>query len=269
MHPECNTKKPAHLGPRYAEQFEDVSVVAAYSARPPYPLAFFDFLQGLHAPDGPRRILELGCGTGDVTLGLLSHADEIHAVEPSSQMLLAALERAMADDPRIKWINAAAEEAPFAGPYSLAVAAESLHWMEWSVALPKVARALAPDAHLVIADRGWNGASPWDCELAQLISKYSTNQDYRPYDLAEELKTRGLFTEVGRRSTVPIIFSQSIDDHIKATHSRNGFSRQRMDGQAAGEFDQQFRNLLEHDCPGGIVSRSMVVNMIWGKPTAA
>ena len=40
------------------------------------------------------------------------------------------------------------ETAPLDPPYVLAVAGESLHWMEWSVVLPRLAEALEPGALL-------------------------------------------------------------------------------------------------------------------------
>ena len=73
--------KPAHLAPRYGQQFLDASVAHAYGTRPPYPAEFFDVSDSLHAP-GPRRILELGCGTGDVTSGLIGEIVSIQHLEP-------------------------------------------------------------------------------------------------------------------------------------------------------------------------------------------
>jgi len=166
--------KPAHLAARYGDQFQDVGVARAYSTRPPYSPEFFAVLDGLHAP-GQQKILELGSGSGDVTLGLLGRAVRIDAIEPSAAMLSIAQQRPHSGHPSIRWICASAEDAAFEGPYSLALAAESLHWMEWEVVLPKIAAALAPDAVLVVAERGLAAPVPWHDELGRLISRYSTN----------------------------------------------------------------------------------------------
>jgi len=121
--------KPAHLGPQYGAQFEDESVARAYHTRPPYPGKLFDILETLQ-PEGPRAVLDLGCGTGDVALGLARRAHRIDAVDPSEAMLAVARARPGAGDPRLHWIRAAAEAFAFRGPYSLVVVAESLHWMD-------------------------------------------------------------------------------------------------------------------------------------------
>jgi SAM-dependent methyltransferase len=268
MKPEALLPKPAHLGPAYAAQFQDGSVARAYPARPPYPPDLFGVLDQLQPP-GRRRILELGSGTGDVTLGLRGRAERIDAVEPSSAMLSVARGRPGADDPAIRWIPATAEAALFDGPYSLAVAAESLHWMEWDAVLPKVAAALAPGAVLALVERGICDPLPWDAKLRQLIAAYSTNRLFRPFDLVRELTSRGLFREAGRQTTPPLAFSQSIEDHILSLHSRNGFSRDRMGRDAARGFDTLVRRLLDRHCPDQTVRLQTVATIIWGIPAAA
>jgi SAM-dependent methyltransferase len=257
--------KPPHLAPRYGAQFEDTSIAAAYHTRPPYPVEFFDILSELHT-SGARRIVELGCGTGDATLALAAQAERVDAIEPSAAMLAVARGRGGAHDPRINWIQAPAESADFNGPYSLAVAAESVHWMEWNVVLPRLANALAEDAVLVLAERCGAAEMPWDALVGRLIAKYSTNREYQPYDLVEELTSRGLFREVGRRTTAAVDFAQSVDDRLESMHSRNGFSRDRMNPAAAAEFDEAFRQLLQRHCPDGIVRVPTVVNLVWGRP---
>ncbi len=269
MRENKSAPKPAHLAPHYGAQFQDHSVALAYYARAPYPPAFFDILETLQSPIQRGRILELGCGTGDATLELAAFAERIDAVEPSSSMLSVARCRPGANDTHIRWLHATAEQIEFEGPYSLALAAESLHWMEWSVVLPKVAAALTPGAFMVVAERGTRECMPWETELRNLISKYSTNQEYRPYDLITELTSRGLFREIGRCTTLPATFTQSIQDHIELMHSRNGFSRDRMSAGSAAEFDDLYRQLLDRYCADNIVRLQTVVEIIWGVPAPA
>jgi 2-polyprenyl-3-methyl-5-hydroxy-6-metoxy-1,4-benzoquinol methylase len=84
--------KPKHLAPEYGAQFGDESIVAAYRHRPPYPAETFDIVAGLLG-DGPRVILEAGCGSGDLALGLARHVERVDAVDPSAAMLTAAQSR--------------------------------------------------------------------------------------------------------------------------------------------------------------------------------
>ena len=95
--------KPAHLGSAYAAQFEDETIASAYHTRPPYPPALFEMLARLQPARG--RILDLGCGTGDIALGLISHAERVDALDPSAAMLRVARSRPSASDPRLRWIE--------------------------------------------------------------------------------------------------------------------------------------------------------------------
>jgi SAM-dependent methyltransferase len=259
--------KPRHLAREYAEQFADVAVVAAYSTRPPYPAALFEQLASL-LPASSRRALELGSGTGDLTFSLLPHVESLDAVEPSLPMLHTALARAGEHTPTLRWLYADAESARLSeGKYGLVVAAESIHWMIWEVVLPKVARALTADGLLAIVHDRRLIDPPWGAELQALIAEFSTNRDYRAYDVVSELSGRGLFRELGRRSFCDS-FTQSLDGYVESFHSRNGFSRDRMPADRARDFDARLRDLVLQHQPDGAVSGQVRTNVVWGRALA-
>ena len=256
--------KPAHLASCHAAQFEDASVAAAYRTRPPYPPETFSVLARLVLP-GPRHVLELGCGTGDLTIPLASDVERVDAIDPSSAMLALARRRSIGEG-RVRWIHAPAETAPLQGPYALAVAAESLHWMDWDVVLPRIAAELVPGGMLAIVTRGRAERAPWDAELGALIARHSTNREYRAVDLIVELASRGLFREAGRATTAAVPHAQSIDEHVESFHSRNGFSRERMRAEEAAAFDDGVRRVLARHCPDGVVRLLTNATIVWGAP---
>jgi SAM-dependent methyltransferase len=259
--------KPAHLGRRYASQFDDESVARAYHTRPPYVPETFAILAGLLAK-GPRTVLDLGCGTGDAALGIAPHADHVDAVDPSPAMLRVARARPGADDPRLRFILSSAETFRPETRYSLIVAAESLHWTQWELVLPSLARALRPGAFLALVSGRELIDVPWSDELARLIPRYSTNREYRPYDLVAELTRRGLFLEAGRRSTEPVAFAQPLEDYVLSFHTRNGFSRERMTRQAAREFDGALGRMVGPHLRDGRVHGHTLASVVWGRPSS-
>ena len=262
--------KPKHLGPEYAAQFADRSVVAAYRHRPHYPAEVFEVLAGLIAatPHAARAVLDAGCGTGDLARHLVSQVDRLDAVDPSAAMVETGCRLPGGDDPRLRWIRGGIEEAPLDPPYALVTAGESLHWMDWAVALPRLRDALVPGGYLAIVGRG-TPAPPWAGELQRLIDRYSTNRDYQPYDLIEELETRGFFQKAGEHRTAPVPFRQSIDDYVESIHSQNGFSRERMTARAAAEFDAAVGELVSRTYPDGMVEMQVASTIVWGWPCRA
>ncbi len=256
--------KPKHLGPEYGAQFGDESIVAAYRYRPPYPPGVFAILADL-VGDGPRVILDAGCGSGDLAIPLARIADRVDAVDPSQAMLAAARARAGGDNPRLRWIAASMEDAPLSPPYVLITAGESLHWMDWPVVLRRFREALVPRGYVAIVGR-IEQSNPWWPELLRLINVYSTNRDFRPYNLVDELERRGLFRKLGQKQADPVPFEQSLDDYVESIHSRNGFSRDRMAPEAAAAFDDEVKTLLERYSFEGNIRFESAGSVVWGEP---
>ena len=255
--------RPKHLSRAYAEQFMDRSVVAAYEHRPPIPAEVFEVLESLIGAS--RTVLDAGCGTGAVARRLAPLVERVDAVDFSEAMIAAGKRLPGGDHPNLRWTFGEAESAPLDPPYSLIVAAGSLHWMEWSVVMPRFREALAPDGTLAIVWQS-EGRNPWSEELTRLIQKHSTNRDYRPLRLVEELTERGLFDRRGEHRTAPTSFSQSIQSYVESVHSRNGFSRERMSPGEAAAFDEAVERLLRESCSDGIVQLEVTGHVVWGDP---
>ena len=256
--------KPSGLGPEYGAQFEDESVARAYSFRRPYPSEVFAFLESLQ-PDGPGRVLEFGCGSGDLTGGLAPYTDSIDAIDPSDALLAVARQRHGHTSSRIKWHACPAESFRYRGPYALVVAASSLHWMDWSVVLPSIASSTLAEGWLAIVARSGQLPALLSRRLRSLIPSFSTNQDFEPYDLVQELTERGVFDEAGRREFNGHDVRQPIDEFIESIHSQNGFSRDRMSKESADAFDQQVRELAHPHLIDGKLTMPAGASVVWGR----
>jgi len=147
-------------------------------------------------------------------------------------------------------------------------AADAPPHFDWDVVLPGISGALGAGAFLALVQGRALVGVAWEAALAELIPRYSTNQDYRRYDLVAELARRGLFREMGRRATPRVAFRQSVDDYVESFHTRNGFSRQRMAGSTAAEFGDRLRALVSPHCPDGLVRGHTMASVVWGIPSA-
>lgn len=257
-------QKPSHLGVKYAEQFKDPGLVEVYHYRRPYPDEAIDKLLEL-ITDEPRTVLDVGCGTGDLARRLVSRASRVDAVDFSAPMLAKGKTLSGGDHPRLNWIYGRVEEVSLQPPYALITAGESLHWMEWDVVLPLFRRILTPHGFLAMVGRGTE-KNPWDEELLKLIQHFSTNREYVPYDLTEELQKRHLFELRGIFHTHPFPYIQSGEDYLRSLHSMNGLSRERMEEEAAKSFDEAVRNALAPFLQEGQLHLSVACTVVWGLP---
>src|SRR5690348_3301067 len=78
--------KPRYLWPDFAAQFKDRSIVEAYRYRAPYPEETFDLLLAL-VGQGPRSLLDAGCGRGELARPMVARLDRVDAVDFSYEML--------------------------------------------------------------------------------------------------------------------------------------------------------------------------------------
>lgn len=257
--------KPRHLGPQYGAQFQDEAVISAYGYRPPMPDEILSVLMDLLPDAGAASVLDVGCGQGEIARPLAERVQRVDAVDWSRGMVEAGRRLPGGDRENLRWIHGKAEEAPLAPPYTLVTAGQSLHWMDWDVMLPRLACVLEPGGLLAIV--GWDAVPPpWQAPLLGLIRRLSTNQDYRPYNLIDELVARDLFVPAGQRETRPVPFRQPLADYIASLHARNGLSRDRMSPEAADAFDREVRTMAEPFQEDGALTLMTGGLVVWGRP---
>jgi SAM-dependent methyltransferase len=255
--------RPAHLTPENAATFQLAGVVEAYHLRTPHPPELTPLLRGLMtAPTG--TVLELGCGTGEITRALAPYVARIDAVDISVPMLHAARTMPGGAHSAIRWIHGAAEHVPLGAPYALAVAGDALHWMNWEVVLPKIGFALAPGAHLAIVSAKCE--PPWAVQLLDSIRRHSVMQDFERFDLIDELVARHLFVKVGESTVGPAPFTRTVDGYIDALHATAGLPRERMRADSASSFDAEVRKLVARYVKGGVLELEASAHVVWGTP---
>lgn len=255
--------KPRHLAPEFASQFGDRSVVAAYHLRPPYPPQVIDHLLRLRVAQAP--VLDAGTGTGEIARALAQRGVRVEALDPSSAMLERGRQLPGGDNLLLTWINGTAEDTPLHPPYGLITTAASLHWMAWELVLPRFGELLVPGGVLAIVEQR-QAPQPWDDALSEVITRYSLNRFYQPYDLVAELEQRGLFRPLGQVETEPVTFTQSVADYVESFHARNGFSRDRMTPEAAADFDAEAAELVHPFATRGLVTLEITGLIDWGTP---
>jgi SAM-dependent methyltransferase len=256
--------KPKFLGPEYAAAFQDRGVAEAYQHRTTYPPDVFPIVAELIV-DAPRVVLDVGAGTGDVARNLVSYVDRIDAVDFSREMIDEGRRLPHGDDPRLTWIYGRAEDAPLWPPYALITAGQSLHWMDWNIVLPRFHDVLTPHGVLALVSAEERPA-PWGEAVGRSIRRFSTNQDYEPFDMLAELERRGLWEQRGERRTEPITIVRSVDDYIASFHAMSSLSRRRMGLEQAAAFDEEIRAAIMPFAVEGRVQLEVEGAVVWGRP---
>lgn len=119
--------------------------------RPGYPDSILDRLAADAALSPGDRVLEIGCGTGQLTRSLIARGYDVTAVELSAE--LAAIARARIPEATV--INANFETWPLpAEPFAAVVAATSFHWIDPTIRFSKSASALRDGGSLAIISTG-------------------------------------------------------------------------------------------------------------------
>jgi len=244
--------------------FLDAEVVRNYRHRQPYPPEIFDILQGLLVE--PRSVLDVGSGTGALTIGLARFAKRVDAVDPSAAMQSEARRAPGGDSQRIRWILGPAETAPLDPPYGLITAGASIHWMDPDVVMPRFRDALAPGGVLAIVNSESDYAKQeWRDEFIALIQKFSPSTDHLEFvDLLKSLEASGRFARVGARSAAPVPYEQSIDDYLGMLASTSSLSRATL-GDRTDVLERDARAIFARH---GLTSirAQLVAEVVWGRP---
>jgi SAM-dependent methyltransferase len=133
--------------------------------RPAYAGDLIRRIVQLCALDRSARVMDLGCGPGQLARALAPFVAEVVAVDPEPEMLkIAARGAADARIVNIRFIEASAQDiGPAWGRFDLAVIGRAFHWMDRSqtlrlldqVILPGGAVALLGTDHPEVADNAW------------------------------------------------------------------------------------------------------------------
>jgi SAM-dependent methyltransferase len=140
MQPQLDARSYGRVFDEIAEDYD--------RHRPTYP----DVLIDAACEDLSRgaAVLELGCGTGQLTRSLLARGLRVTAVEPGRQLLVRAREHCDGAG-EARFVNARLEDAPLpSAHYAAVLSASAIHWIDPDVSWRKAADALVDGGSLAL-----------------------------------------------------------------------------------------------------------------------
>jgi SAM-dependent methyltransferase len=141
-------------GQRRRESFDEVAELYD-RARPRYPAPLIEDLVAMAGLQPGSRVLEIGCGTGQLTVPLAERGAVVLAVELGPRLAEVARRRTAGFD-GVEVVVADFEQWPLPGePFDLVVAATSFHWLDPRTRVAKCGAACGSDGALAIIETHW------------------------------------------------------------------------------------------------------------------
>jgi ubiquinone/menaquinone biosynthesis C-methylase UbiE len=234
--------------------------------RRPYPVQLLEDTVSYFKLDGKGKLLDLGCGTGELTLPLAKYFEEAVGVDPNADMLAEAKTKADREGVlNIRWIEGKAEDIdlPLA-PIRLTTAGVSFHWMNQPVVFEKVYTMTEKDGGMVIIGdmspvRGKEKTEDWKMKRKELVVKYLGEErragDYLHKDFIpvkrpfEELIAESSFRTFERKEYL-YTTERNIDEIVGFLFSTS-YANKRLLGERADEFEAELRQELIKLVPSG------------------
>jgi ubiquinone/menaquinone biosynthesis C-methylase UbiE len=138
-----------HSPRQYGKVFDEVA--AEYDRnRPAYPGELVDQACQVAGIGDGDPVLEIGCGTGQLTRGLAARGLRVTALEPGANLMALARQN-LAGAGTIEFMNARFEDASLPHEHFRAVfSASALHWVDPKVGWLKIADVLVPGGTLAL-----------------------------------------------------------------------------------------------------------------------
>jgi SAM-dependent methyltransferase len=134
---------------RYGEFFNEVAEEYDHH-RPAYPDDLIDQACEIGGLGPGATVLEIGCGTGQLTRSLLARGLRVTAIEPGERLIARARDQ-LANVGEVEFLHRRLEEAPRPNAqYAAAFCASAIHWVDPNVSWRTIADALVDGGTLAL-----------------------------------------------------------------------------------------------------------------------
>lgn len=178
-----------------------------------YPLAVIDTLTAAFAVTGDDIVIDLGCGTGQLTVPIAGRVQAIAGMDPEPGMLARARQAAAEQSvTNASWVLGADIDIPAlaallgnrrAGAVTIG---QALHWIRYRELIPALVRLLRPGGGIAVITNGtpmWLQSSPWSRALRSFLEQWLGTSPTNPCgtDDASQQRYRDTMTKGGLEVT--------------------------------------------------------------------
>jgi len=243
--------------------------------RPPYRSSLVRFLVDRMGLDGTGRLLDLGCGPGQLTLRFADWFEELIGLDPEPEMIQQAVElsRIMRVS-NARWLVGRAEELDqqlgqeHLGQFRLVLIAQAFHWMDRSFVLERLHRLVAVGGGVAIIDHRKLPPEPWQLTVREVIQRWlgqkrrAGHTTYEHPDVRyEEIVRQSPFAHMEQHELPAEEVNWTIDELVGFLYSTSYVSR-RLLGEDSEAFEQDLRESLRALNPAGEFRERRIASII-------
>lgn len=240
--------------------------------RPPYPSSLIRFLVHEFSLNGEGRLLDLGCGTGQLALRFSDWFEEIVGVDAEPEMLDEA--KRLSGDERlghVKWLQGRAEDRVGDwGLFRLIIIAKAFHWMDRASILEILHNSSDPKGGIAIIDNYNEEQEPllWQLKVNEVVKRWlgdarrAGNSTYTPpKERYEDIVRKSGFKNVQRHILPSYSYTWTVDSIIGNLYSTS-FASRRFFGDNLVRFENDLKSVLLDMDSTGVFTEELSVSII-------
>jgi SAM-dependent methyltransferase len=247
---------------------------ASYYARyrPGYPVDVLDRIRAAFGLNGSGRLLDLGCGTGEIARPLHRDFESVIGFDVSPEMLAEARRQSEREGiTNIEWRLMPAEDiSDLLGNFRLVTAGNAFHWMRQDEVLTKAYALVEPGGGFAILGNPagfWTGGDAWEQVTQEVLERWigpwhsnRTGIQDEPEGAEKRALARSQFVDVDINR---YRWQRNVDvDFIVGEIFSTSFASKAVLGDSAGAFEQDLKHSLLALDPSGRFVEHVVTETI-------
>ncbi len=221
------------------------------------------------------RILDIGCGTGQVALAMEGKCGEMVCVDADPEMLIQAEKATRGSKIKFTWIDRSAEDLgelkKKLGTFKVATICRAFHRMNQEQVLKDLDDLIDEDGGLAtFSDRVlWGGDEEWQRALKEAIQRYlekegrvGKGKSKASDELWENILARSVFRFI-KTYDVPTVRSWDVEGIIGYVFS-TAAAAPHLFGDQLNRFKEETKNILLSINPKGVFQENAVWSIVLG-----